>query len=42
MLTLHMAGKARRQGITWFFVPPDAEKKNPGGDTPGQLEDMLA
>jgi hypothetical protein len=26
---------ARRAGITWFFVPPEAEKKNPGGDAPG-------
>lgn len=26
---------ARREGTTWFFVPPDEEKKNPGGETPG-------
>lgn len=29
------AGIARREGATWFFVPPEAEKKNPGGETPG-------
>lgn len=27
---------ARREGTTWFFVPPDEEKKNPGAPTPGQ------
>lgn len=32
---LSREGLARRDGITWFFVPPPAEKKNPGGDTPG-------
>lgn len=29
-------GLARREGVTWFFVPPEAEKKNPGAGTPGQ------
>lgn len=32
--------KVRRQGHTWFFVPPVAETKNPGGDAPG-LSQML-
>lgn len=26
---LFKRGLARREGVTWFFVPPDAEKKNP-------------
>ena len=29
--------KVHRKGHTWFFGPPVAETKNPGGDTPGQL-----
>jgi hypothetical protein len=28
-------GLARRDGRTWFFVPPKAEAKNPGDGTPG-------
>ncbi len=28
-------GIARRDGQTWFFVPPKVETENPGGDTPG-------
>ncbi len=28
-------GLARREGRTWFFVPPKADTKNPGGETPG-------
>jgi len=40
-MTLYRLSKAepslaRRDGTTWFFVPPQAEKKNPGGETPGQ------
>ncbi|MBI5261632.1 MAG: hypothetical protein HY852_07425 [Bradyrhizobium sp.] len=31
-------GLVRREGHTWFFVPPPAETKNPGGDTPGQID----
>lgn len=31
---LSREGLARRDGVTWFFVPPQAEK-NPGGETPG-------
>lgn len=30
-------GFARREGRTWFFVSPNAEAKNPGGDTPGPI-----
>lgn len=26
---------AKREGLMWFFVPPNADTKNPGGDTPG-------
>ena len=32
---LSQDGLARREGRTWFFVPPKAETKNPGGGTPG-------
>jgi hypothetical protein len=28
-------GLVRRSGHTWFFVPPDAETKNPGVGAPG-------
>ena len=31
----------RREGRIWFFVPSKAETKNPGGETPGLLEDLL-
>lgn len=32
----------RRQGHTWFLVPQNtAETKNPGGETPGLIEDLL-
>ncbi len=33
---LGLDGLARRDGRTWFFVPPVAETKNPGGETPGR------
>jgi hypothetical protein len=33
-------GVAHRKGIIWFFGPPPAETKNPGGETPG-LSDLL-
>jgi hypothetical protein len=29
------ANQVRRDGHTWFFGPPSAETKNPGGETPG-------
>jgi hypothetical protein len=28
----------RREGHNWFIVPHKAETKNPGGETPGQIE----
>jgi hypothetical protein len=31
-------GLVRRDGRTWFFVPPSAETKNPGGSAPGSIE----
>ena len=37
-MTLYRLSKdnlVRREGRTWFFVPPSAETKNPGGETPG-------
>jgi hypothetical protein len=30
-------GLVRRDGHTWFFVPQDADTKNPGGETPGPI-----
>jgi hypothetical protein len=32
---LLQANQVRRDGHTWFFGPPSAETKNPGGETPG-------
>ena len=32
---LSQDGLARREGHTWFFVPPTAETENPGGEAPG-------
>jgi hypothetical protein len=32
---LSQDGLARREKRTWFYVPPTAETKNPGGETPG-------
>jgi hypothetical protein len=32
---------ARREGRTWFFVQPEGETKNPGGETPGHIDDLL-
>jgi hypothetical protein len=32
---LLQAKQVRRDGHTWFFGPPSAETKNPGGETPG-------
>lgn len=32
---LSQDGLARREGRTWFYVPPKAATKNPGGDAPG-------
>lgn len=32
---LSQDGLARRDGRTWFYVPPNAETKNPGGGAPG-------
>lgn len=32
---LSLLNMSRRDGRTWFFVPPKAETENPGGDTPG-------
>jgi hypothetical protein len=43
-MTLYRLSKdnlARREGRTWFFVPPNAETKDPGGETPGNIEDLL-
>lgn len=37
---LSREGIVGRDGHIWFFHPPKAEGKNPGGDTPG-LEDLL-
>ncbi len=31
-------GLVRREGHVWFFVPQDAETKNPGAPTPGLFE----
>lgn len=31
----------RREGRIWFYVPQDAETKNPGGDTPGPSNTLL-
>jgi hypothetical protein len=28
-------GLARREKRTWFFVKPEGEAKDPGGETPG-------
>jgi len=30
----------RRNGHTWFFGPPSAETKDPGGETPGLIETL--
>jgi hypothetical protein len=35
---LSQDGLVRRDGRTWFFVPPKAETKNPGGSAPGSIE----
>jgi hypothetical protein len=35
---LLQAKQVHREGHTWFFGPPSAETKNPGGETPGLIE----
>jgi hypothetical protein len=35
---LSQEGLVRRDGRTWFFVPPEAETKSPGGSAPGSIE----
>jgi hypothetical protein len=32
---LSQDGLVRREGRMWFYVPPNAEAKNPGGGAPG-------
>ncbi len=34
-------GLVRRDGRTWFFVPPESETENPGAATPGSQPDLL-
>lgn len=36
---LKQDGLVRRDGQTWFFVPPQAETENPGAGTPGPDND---
>lgn len=38
LFRLSKKGLVRRIKQTWFFVPPEADAKNPGASTPGQLE----
>lgn len=38
---LSQDGVVRRVGRTWFFVPQSAGTKNPGGETPGLVENEI-